>query len=91
MNADERLYVLAGTYVQFANWCAEHRISPRDRRVRCILSGPDLRGAPQGLWYIRIGTWGERRDLDVIENTLACCGARDASHWVGTARSGSGL
>jgi hypothetical protein len=80
MNAGERLYVLPGTYAQFKNWCADRGISPRDRRVVCIMNPWELMGTPHGLWYIKIGTWYDRRDLPHIEVALAGRGARLAAH-----------
>lgn len=67
---NERLYVLAGNYHQFADWCARQGISRHDRRVRYIGSPVDLWGSPRGLRYVKVGTWEDRRDLSEITELL---------------------
>lgn len=39
-----RLAVVAATYVQYSEWCHEHHVSPRSRRVLYVNEPVKLRG-----------------------------------------------
>lgn len=71
----DRLFVIAGTWAEFNHWCAERRISPRDRSVEYVRDWTSLMGRERGLRYIVVGTGWGRRDIDVINHALA---SRDA-------------
>lgn len=83
MNAHERLYVIAGTYREYLDWCADLPIGRNDPRVRCVLDSWALQGAPRGLWYIKIGTWERWSSRAHIDEMLYCCEARDADAAMG--------
>lgn len=83
-DAADRVYVLAGNYQQFGQWCSDRKISRYDRRVRYIAGRADLLGAHQGMWYIKVGTWEDRRDIEEIRDVLRTRDARCtiAASWI---------
>jgi hypothetical protein len=55
-----RLAVVAATYAQYSEWCHEHRVSPRNRRLQYVDDLVKLRGM-RPMHYVWIGRPVHRR------------------------------
>ncbi len=58
--------VLAGSLLQFRNWCRENHANPTDRNIVYVRDEQDLRGLGKPLEVIVYGTFFERRDAEQI-------------------------
>lgn len=74
--------VLAGSYVQFINWCIEHQVSPTNRRLIPVLDLHDaqkmrgLAGPKRGGSAVLVfgPGWDRIRGLGEIRDTALACG-----------------
>ncbi len=62
------LFVLAGNYRQFREWCRDHDVPPREARY--IASADVLFGTPQGVRYAVSGDPWTRYDYETIMDVL---------------------
>lgn len=66
---DKKIFVVAGTYQKFENWCRSHSINPRSKMVRHLRDPKDLRGEVN-CWYKDLGTSFEEAQklYDLLEH-----------------------
>lgn len=58
--------VLAGSLLQFKDWCRENHANPRDRNIVYVQDSQDLRGLGKPLEVIVYGTFFERRNAEQL-------------------------
>ena len=73
-----RLFVIAGTYSQFAEWCEEHDISRYNSHCHYANDESRLRGFSGGI-FIEVGTAREREDTNRIVRALLCRSVSEAT------------
>jgi len=67
----KKLFVYAGNYSEFTDWCTNHNLSIHNSKIKYISSDITLRGA-KNYYYVKYGTWRDRpkEELIMIEHYL---------------------
>jgi hypothetical protein len=71
--------VLAGSFIQYLDWCDEQKIDPKNFRVKYIARADDLKPySPENVELVKYGTWYKQNErlleaVDVFEAISQPC------------------